>query len=303
MKKIGILLILFLTLIWQTGCGMGETEAEDGCYVYYLSSLETKLIVQKVQLTSQETEKQITQMREYLSSTPAKLEYKAPFALVKPLSVRLNDGRLTFDMEAEYKKLPATTEVLIRAAIVRTFTQLDGVNYVIITVEGEQLYDSAGTPVGLMSADQFINNDGNEINTYEMTRVRLYFANESGDKLIAAYREKIYSTNTPMERFVVEELIKGPSGQISGLYPTINPETKILSISTKDGICYVNFDSAFLSGVGNVTYDAEVYSIVNSLAELSNVNKVQILVNGEVPATFTAGIFERNLDFVTVLTP
>ena len=70
-----------------------------------------------------------------------------------------------------------------------------------------------------MNAEQFINNDGNEINTYELVKVKLYFANADGDKLIAAYREKHYSTNTPLERFVVEELIAGPSGQIEGLYP------------------------------------------------------------------------------------
>ncbi len=199
--------------------------------------------------------------------------------------------------------MSATTEVLVRAAVVRTLTQLEGVNYVGITIQGEQLYDNTGDPIGLMSADRFINNDGNEINTYELIRVKLYFANEDGDKLIAAYREKHYSTNTPLERFIVEEIISGPSGQVEGLYPTVNPETKILSVSTKDGICYVNLDSGFLTVVNNVSTEAAIYSIVNSLVELSNINKVQILVNGEVPAAFSASTYERNLDYVTTLEP
>jgi germination protein M len=170
-------------------------------------------------------------------------------------------------------------------------------------VQGEQLYDNTGSPVGLMSADQFINNDGNEINTYELIKVKLYFANEDGDKLIAAYREKHYSTNTPLERFVVEEIIAGPSGQIAGLYPTVNSDTKIISVSTRDGICYVNLDSSFMTVVNNVSTEVAIYSIVNSLAELSNINKVQILINGEVPASFSASTYERNLDFVTTLEP
>lgn len=136
--------------------------------------------------------------------------------------------------------------------------------YVTITLEGSQLYDNAGELVGWMNAEQFINNDGNEINTYELVKVKLYFANADGDKLIAAYREKHYSTNTPLERFVVEELIAGPSGQIEGLYPVINPETKIINILTKDGICYVNLDSSFLTVVNNVSTEVAVYSIVNS---------------------------------------
>lgn len=45
-------------------------------------------------------------------------------------------------------------------------------------------------------------------------KVKLYFANADGDKLIAAYREKHYSTNTPLERFVVEELIADPADRL-----------------------------------------------------------------------------------------
>ena len=73
-------------------------------------------------------------------------------------------------------------------------------------------------------------------------------------------------------------------------------------MTTKDGICYVNLDDNFLTVPDNVSMDAAVYSIVNSLVELSNINKVQILVNGEVPTTsaiFQNSTFERNLDMVT----
>lgn len=89
---------------------------------------------------------------------------------------------------------------------------------------------------------------------------------------------------------------------MEGLHATINPNTKIINVTTKDGICYVNLDDNFLTVPDNVSMDAAVYSIVNSLVELSNINKVQILVNGEVPTTsaiFQNSTFERNLDMVT----
>lgn len=190
----------------------------------------------------------------------------------------------------------------MRAAIVRTLTQLPEIDTVEMTVEGKPLVDSMGNVVGRMNADQFINNDGNEINTYELARIKLFFASDEGNMLIAAYREKHYSSNTPIERFIVEELIAGPSGQVEGLHATINPNTKIINVTTKDGICYVNLDDNFLTVPDNVSMDAAVYSIVNSLVELSNINKVQILVNGEVPTTsaiFQNSTFERNLDMVT----
>ena len=295
----GMLLMLLAVL---TGCGTREPETGKKISVYYVNTAETKVEVHDQYLNTKTPEEQLEETMTFLSTTPEKLEYKAPFDRgFQVLDYEVEDGKLVINVDKAYSELSVTTEVLVRAAVVRTLTQLSNVKYVTITVEGSQLYDNAGELVGWMNAEQFINNDGNEINTYELVKVKLYFANADGDKLIAAYREKHYSTNTPLERFVVEELIAGPSGQIEGLYPVINPETKIINILTKDGICYVNLDSSFLTVVNNVSTEVAVYSIVNSLVELDNINKVQILVNGEVPSTFSNSTFERNLDYVTTL--
>ena len=48
-----------------------------------------------------------------------------------------------------------TTEVLTRAAVVRSLTQIPDVGYVMITVAGEPLMDMAGNPLGIMTADMF----------------------------------------------------------------------------------------------------------------------------------------------------
>lgn len=303
MKKMWKSLLILISIIMLCGCADQDEETENDYSIYYLNNSETKVEAHGHAIEGDSLEEQIQEMITCLSTMPEKFEYKAPLALFGVLDVTVSDGKVILNVDSNYSSMPATTEVLVRAAVVRTLTQLDGIKYVGITVQGEQLYDNTGSPIGLMSADQFIDNDGNEINTYELIKVKLYFANEDGDKLIAAYREKHYSTNTPLERFIVEEVIAGPSGQIEGLYPTVNPETKVISVSTKDGICYVNLDSGFLTVMNNVSTEVAIYSIVDSLVELSNINKVQILINGEVPATFSASTYERNLDFVTTLEP
>ena len=71
----------------------------------------------------------------------------------------------------------------------------------------------------------------------------------------------------------------------------------------KDRICYVDFDSTFLTQIYNVTSDVAIYSIINSLAELSSVNKVQISINGDTNVNYKENIslstvFERNLELV-----
>lgn len=302
MKKIFGCLVGILLLCALSACGTKPAVEENSYQIYVVNNGETKVEVHSYQMTAMEKPEMLETLIEALSTPPEKLEYKVPFAMgFEVQSATLKEGRVLLDVSEAYHDLPTTTEVLVRAAIVRTLTQLPGVRSVEITVAGNPLYDNAGNPVGMMSADLFIDNDGNEINTYELARVKLYFANADGDKLISAYREKYYSTNMPMERFVVEELIAGPSGKIEGLYPSINPEVKVIGVTTQDGVCYVNLDASFLSVINNVPTEMSIYSIVNSLSELSNVNKVQILVNGEVPSSFGSSVYERNLDCVTKL--
>ena len=303
-KWIAELVCLLMTgfVFMLTACGETELPSEKKVKVYYVSGDETGVEIHEYERPTGSSEDQIRILLAYLSATPENLRYKAPLAMGFTLrGMEYRDGGVTLDVDEGYKALSATAEVLTRAAIVKTITQADNVTRVMITVEGNALYDSAGDQVGWMTADQFIRNDGSEINSYEKVRVKLYFANESGDKLIAAYREKFYSTNISLERFVVEEILAGPSGRIAGLYPTVHSDTKILSVMSKDGICYVNLDSNFLTAVNNVTSEVAIYSIVNSLSELPHIHHVQILVNGALPPSFTISSFEKNTKLVTTL--
>ena len=186
----------------------------------------------------------------------------------------------------------------------RSLTEIPGVTYVMITVGGEPLTDLAGNALGIMTADMFVDNEGEQMNSYEKVTICLYFANESGDSLIPINRELVHNidvSNISMEKLIVEQLIAGPAKDES--YPTINPQTKLLGVTVKDGICYVNLDSSFLTPVNNVTSDVTIYSIANSLVELSNVNKVQISIDGKKDIKFRdkynlTTIFERNLQLV-----
>ena len=291
-----------LSILGLTSCERKTADVEDAIMVYYLSKNEMKVEARPYEVKATKIEDQIEELLQCLSVNSEKMEYKAPLSMgFSVLKMEYQDSRVLLDVDEAYRDLPTTTEILIRAALVRTLTQLEDVTYVEITIKGEPLYDCVGELVGLMNKEQFIDNDGNEINTYELTRVKLYFANETGDKLICTSREKHYSTNTPLERFVIDELLMGPSGQMDGIYPCINPETKVINVTTKDGICYVNLDSSFLTVVGNVSTEVSVYAIVNSLAELKHISKVQILINGEVNETIGTAMFERNLDYVTTL--
>ena len=156
--------------------------------------------------------------------------------------------------------------------------------------------------IGMMNADMFIENAGDEINTYERVKLKTYLDNEAGDGLKTVSRSVVYNSNISMERLVMEQLLAGPT-ENEKAFPTVNPAAKLLSVNVKDGVCYVDFDSMFLTQIYNVTADVTIYSITNSLAELSNVNKVQISVNGDTNVNYKENVslstvFERNLGLV-----
>lgn len=310
-KKALFFIGMFLLLSLVTACKKDNEDVPEYSYkIYYVNRDNTGLIYQEYTTASTDTANVIEELLTCMGTVPEKLEYKAPLAgNFSLLDYHLSDGQLQLNFDGKYKDQEIITEILVRAAIVRTLSQVKEVQYVSFLVESDPLSDASGTVVGVMSADNFIDNAGNEINTYEKARIRLYFANEEGNGLTAVTRTKVYSSNISMEKLIVEEIIKGPDPNDSGsagagkAYPVANPDTKVLSVAVRDGICYVNLDSSFVNQIYNVTPEVTIYAITNSLVELANVNKVQISINGETNINYRENIsltaaFERNLDLV-----
>lgn len=307
MKKAGHLFfaaVLIMGLLLCTACG-DRREAQDGASykIYYVNNEETKIVEREYVSGTTDSALLFEEFLEQLAHISEKMEYET--LLDKEISVvghTLENGQLTLDFDESYHNLRGTREILVRASIVRTMTQLPGVERITFTVMGEQLMDASGAAVGVMAADTFIENAGNEINAYEKVDLKLYFANEKGDSLVEENRRNVvYNSNISLEKLVVEKLVQGPMTQ--GAYPTINPTTKIVSVTVKDGTCYVNLNNEFLSQPYNVASDVTIYSITNSLVELSNVNRVQIAVNGETNISYRENmslnnVFERNLDIL-----
>ncbi|MDD3369197.1 MAG: GerMN domain-containing protein [Lachnospiraceae bacterium] len=293
---------LLLCVTGLMGCGEVENSSGTEYKIYYVNNEETKVISESYATETTDTNLLLQEILEQLGTIPEKLEYEAPLASGFTLqSTQLEQGQLLLDMDNSYKSLSATKEVLVRAALVRTLTQISGVDFVAITINGEPLTDNLGNLLGAMSADMFIDNAGKEINSYEKASLRLYFTNADGNQLIATNREVVYNSNISMEKLVVEQLILGPN--LDGVYPTISSSAKLVNVTVKDRICYVNFDSGFLLQQGNTTPEVTLYSVTNSLVELPNINKVQISVDGETNVMFRENtslttLFERNLDLV-----
>lgn len=304
-RKVWMVLFLVAVLLCGiTGCQEEEPEGTK-IEISYLNKNETKLIPEIHYLKGTQTKEMIVEVLTLLCTVPESKEAKATLSGgINIINYSFEGAQVTVSLGEKYKEQSRTTEVLIRAALVKSLTQIPGVEYVMITINGEPIQDAAGNEIGIMTADTFVDNAGEQMDAYEKITIRLYFANEAGDGLIPINRELVHNidiSNISMEKLVLEQLIAGPANTES--YPSMNPNTKLLGVTVKDGVCYVNLDSTVLTPVNNETSDVTIYSIVNSLVELSNINKVQISIDGKTDIVFRdkynlTTIFERNLDFI-----
>ena len=297
-----VLLVLF-TALW--GCNRREQKPEEhetGYQIYYINKDETAVVTEAYEPKGETVSALLEEFLGCLKESNGEREEKPAIPEnVTLLDYTLEKGQLSLRFDLAYLDMNPLYEILCRSAIVRTLCQIPEVESVSFMVEDSPLMDSNETPIGFLNEESFVENAGEEINTYTKTTLTLYFANEKGDHLVSERVEVRYSSNMSVEKLVVERLIKGPITKSA--YPAIPSDTKIVSISTKDGICYVNLDDGFLGQGYDVLEQIPVYSIVNSLTEIPGISKVQILINGETNITYQESIrfetiFERNLDLI-----
>lgn len=129
-----------------------------------------------------------------------------------------------------------------------------------------------------------------------------YFVSEDGTKLNGEVRymelEEAKQSTENIASAIVNELLKGPSEGFTGK-KVIPDGTKLLAPVTINGsLAVVNLSSEFIEGSTGIKKDVEmsIYSLVNSVTEIKELDRVKILIDGKEQASFK-GILEMNMPF------
>ena len=119
-------------------------------------------------------------------------------------------------------------------------------------------------------------------------QVVLYFADENAQYLIPEYR-KIKRTEGVAKQAIIE-LIKGPVS--NELYPTIPSTTRVNNLYIGDSVAYIDLSSEIINRHpgGSAGELLTVYSIVMTLTSFPEINKVQILVDGNSGETLAGHV-------------
>ena len=178
-KRVFVILVCIVSAVLLSSCGKAEEKAKDYPYqVYCLSNdgLSLKAVGYAPEASSQEMI-----LKELLGQLQISGEdYTAPISgTVSYSNMSFEDHTVTVTFSS-YSVEDPVKDILIRAAIVRTLSQVDGVFNVAFQVSQDASNLSAIAPVirVVYSADYFVMDIGEPS---EPIMMRLYFPSTSGD--------------------------------------------------------------------------------------------------------------------------
>lgn len=309
-----------LFALW--GCSPRQEESTgQGQYdTYYVNQASTALVRTVYKTDTTDTESLIRELIQQCQTVPDETDGRRaiPSNVTMAQEPVYENGIVSIYFDNTYSLMDTVGALLCRAALAKTLTQLEEVDYIAIYINGKPYTGEETNEEGqveggpnnnsemvtqplLLSAADFVDNTGDATNHYEQVDLVLYFATPDGSGLVKEERSVVFSTNLSTERVIMNQLIAGPTD--SRLTATLPAGMKVQSIAVKDGVCYVDLDDTFLTETTNVMGTVEIYSIVNSLTELSTINQVQFSVNASSEKVFRSNIplsdrFDRNQDLI-----
>ena len=195
-------------------------------------------------------------------------------------SVGISDrGIITVDFSKSYNTLEGIERTVADYCTVLTLFALGSVNGVkisgvLITVEG------VGNHVIMTPDDVVDSTDFMRLRDYAF---EIYFPNRNEKVLeMDVFSRTLSDAEEPAETIV--SILMGGRRSDGAINHIVSDNTSFLGLEIRNRVCYLNFNEGFFS-VAIKNDDGEslkLYAFVNSLCELSYIDRVQFLINGEV---------------------
>ena len=288
------MLVLLGMMFSIFACGArsdGENSASDELEIYRIINREESTygaVLETESYTLKKGDDRLHTALNLLEQTPYKdgLKKALPDG-VSILSYSMDAGELTLELSGEYLKLSGMEKTLADYSMVLTLCALEDVDAVSVYVEGQPVSE------GMTENDVLLYDTETDPHNKQ---IRLYFSMTGGRYLTQEYHTLSVDKEISIERYVMEELLRGPNSP--GMYSSIPQGTRLLEISTEDGECTVELSYEFYRNRPSDRQSERlaVYTIVNSLTALTNIDSVRIRVEGWDEGVYYAIDLSRPLE-------
>ena len=202
---------------------------------------------------------------------------RSPFpAQMELLDLELYQGVLTLSVTDHWQEQTPLEKHVAEACLVLTMTQFPDVEQLCIRTE---LDAKNKIPGQYLKPENFLLYDDSATNNH--VTVRLYFSDINARYLEEESRSRAADSPGSLPEYIVNELLDGP--QTYNYLTTLPEGVNLLGIEISQGVCTVNFSEAFLTNRPSTHAQARmaVFSVVNSLTELPEVESVRFLCVGK----------------------
>lgn len=195
----------------------------------------------------------------------------------KVLSVGLENDILKVNFSKELLDVKEEEEESIVSAIVYTLTSIDGVENIILYVEGDilsKLPQSKTNLPGTLNRNIGINKEYDLKSFNDVTSVTIYYIGSHNDEYYYVPVTKYLNTDKDKIKIIIDELASGPSHG-SNLMSFLNSNTKLLATEQEVDTLFLKFNEYIFSDMDEKNILEEVlYTIELSIAENYDVKEV-----------------------------
>lgn len=204
------------------------------------------------------------------------------------LGISLDEKVLTINFSKELLEVPEKYSEKMLESIIYTLTSIDGIDKVIIQVEGEALNKVPNTNKTIsttsLDKDYGINKVYDLTSTNDIDKYTVYYASSYNDNnyYVPVTKYINNSNNEDKVKVIIDELSSAPTGSINNLISYLDVSTILNDYEVSGNTMKLDFNDMILSNSGSDKILEEViYTIGLSMENLYGVEEVSFYVNNE----------------------
>ena len=201
------------------------------------------------------------------------------------LNLSLENKILTINFSKELLDINPEYEEKMVEAIIYSLTSIDGIDKVIIHIEGKNLTELPNSKKKLPSSldkSYGINKNYDLISTQNIDSYTIYYVSKYNDnKYYVPVTKYVNSKNQDKIKVIIDELSTSPIYE-TNLMSFLNSDVSLIDYTLNDESLSLNFNDSILNdSTNNKILEEVIYTISLSIEDNYNVKEVSFLVNNE----------------------
>ena len=202
----------------------------------------------------------------------------------KLLGKEINNDVVTLNFNSNVLDVKSENEEKVIESLIYSITSIDGIDKIIIKIDGENLKKLPKTGIMLdteLTRDYGINKTYDIDSIKGINKVTIYYTNKTNNDVYYVPVTKYVNNDEEKIKIIIDELASKFSFE-SNLMSYLNYNTKLIDYNLTENEIDLNFNEyLFDSNENKKVLEEVIYSISYSVMDNYNVDKVNFFVNSE----------------------